>query len=127
VSNTPAPTQPPPPTEDVCAKLSLGGFNAQAVRVKWTVNNSSGSSVTIGSMGINWPTYNQSLKRVEVGGSTVWSGEDDQPPTPISGVGSSIPAGSSKEIIFTFKKAVATTDYRLDVGFTNGCSVSQSN
>jgi hypothetical protein len=95
--------------------------------VKWTLTNSSGSSVTIDSIGIDWPTYNQSLKQVEVGGTTVWSGEDDQPPTPISGVGSALPAGSAKEILFTFKKAVDSTGYQLDLSTTNGCSLSQSN
>jgi len=118
-------TPVPPPTENVCANVSLGGFNVKAVDVSYTLTNNSSSAITISTINLNWPIENQSLKQMRVGGDTVWSTGDNEPPTQITGVGMGVAAGASSQITFTFKRAAALSGYSLSVTLSNGCSKSQ--
>jgi serine/threonine-protein kinase len=131
-SDTPSPTASPsatplPPTEDVCANITLSGFNVRAINVRYTLENDSSTSITISSIKLNWPTQNQSLKRVDVGGDTVWNLGDDEPPTSVADVGKSVESTSSTQIEFAFKRAAAATGYSLTVTLSNGCKKSQVN
>lgn len=135
VTQTPAPTNTPgpsptntvpPPTEDVCVKLSLSNFQTQGTKILWSVNNQSGSSVGINSVNITWPAYNQRIKSIKIGSQTVWDEGSDSSPTGTGGGGTSVGAGSSKTITFTFKKSVTSSGYILKVSTTPGCQIQQS-
>jgi serine/threonine protein kinase len=125
-TNTLEPTSPPVPTatENVCAKVSVSWKKTQGTTARFTFSNSSGSSVAINSMTLTWPEDNQLLKQAKIGGTTVWSGSDDPPSTSMSGFSKSVGAGSSAEIIFTFKVAAKSAGYSLTVHTSNGCQDS---
>jgi serine/threonine protein kinase len=127
-TNTPEPTSPPAPTatENVCAKINLSWKKNQGTTARFTFTNSSGSSVSINSMSLNWPEGNMKLEQAKIGGTTVWSGSDDAPPTSMSGFSKSVGAGSSAEIVFTFKKAAGNSGYNLTVHTSGGCQDSAS-
>ena len=112
----------PPTTENVCANVTLGGFNVKAVDVSYTLTNNRSTSITISTINLNWPSENQSLKQVQVGGNRVWSAGDDEPPTLVTGVGQTVASGSSTQINFTFKRAAASSGYALTVTLSNGCT-----
>ena len=122
---TPSATSIPAPTENVCANVTLGGFNVKGVEVSYTLTNSSTNSITISTIDLNWPIENQSLKQVQVGGDNVWSTGDDEPPTQVTGVGKGVAEGASTQIKFTFKRAAASSGYSQTVTLSNGCTKSQ--
>jgi serine/threonine-protein kinase len=128
-SNTPGPTPTntiPPPTEDVCAKLSLSNFRTQGTKILWSVDNQSGSLVGINSVNISWPLSNQTIKSIKIGSKIVWDAGSESSPTGTGGGGTSVGARSSKTITFTFKKSAASSGYTLKVSTTPGCQLQQS-
>jgi serine/threonine protein kinase len=125
-SNTPTltRTRAPFPTEDICANVSLGGFEAHALSAVWTLNNYSSVALAIDSIYLDWPIKNQRLDKVLLSGATIWSDGDEEPPTKMSGVGGMIMPGSSLELDFVFKRAAEVTGYALVVNTGGSCEVS---
>jgi serine/threonine protein kinase len=124
-SSTPSTTPTPSPTENICANVTLGAFVVKAVDVSYTLTNNSSASITITSITLNWPIENQSLKNVRVGGRTVWSIGDDEPPSLVSGINEVVGARTSIQIAFTFKRSAASSGYSILVNLSNGCVKSQ--
>ncbi len=114
-------------TEYVCSEITLSEFDVKAVDVSYTLENPSSSSITISKININWPTANQTLKRVVIEGESVWDLGDDIPPTLVTDVGKVIAPTTQAHIKFTFKRAAASTGYSLTLTFSNGCKKSQQN
>ena len=127
----PTSTNPPEPTAtpDVCGAINIHGFIADGQELDWTISNGSGGNIRITSLYINWPEGNQVLKKIELNGSEIWSGEDEAPPTNISsGMKGNrlIGTGQSKTLHFYFDQEASSSGYSLEVGFDNGCSSQQS-
>ena len=76
---------------------------------------------------LGWPGSNEELKKVELGGSELWSGEDENPPTSFSCSGSkcNINAGSDKVMVLFFDEDAASSGYTLRLTYTNGCVVEE--
>ena len=133
-TTTPAPptsTNPPEPTAtpDVCDAINIHGFIADGQELDWTISNGSGGNIRITSLYIDWPEGNQKLKKIELTGSEIWSGEDEAPPTNISSDlkgNRLIGTGQSKTLHFYFDQEASLSGYSLEVGFDNDCSPQQS-
>ena len=129
VPPTPTWTSVPTVTPDVCEAISLHDFDVHGQELDWTISNGSGGNIRITSLYINWPEGNQVLKKIELNGSEIWSGEDEAPPTNISsGLKGNrlIGTGQSKTLHFYFDQEASSSGYSLEVGFDNGCSSQQS-
>jgi serine/threonine protein kinase len=124
-SSTATPT--PTPTKDVCSDITLSGFDVKAVDVSYVLVNESSNSITINMIELTWPTGNQSLKSVKIGGETVWNLGDDGPPTLITDLDITVPSQAQTQIKFTFKRAAALTGYSLTLTLSNGCEKLQEN
>ena len=85
--------------------------------------------VIVTGVTLDWPAENEELKEVQMNGNTVWAGTDNAPPSSISewsgDVGLRvIGPGSSGELRFIFKRAVAAVGYSVAISFDNGCTVT---
>lgn len=127
-TDTPLPT----PTERVCDFLALGppGIAGKFVNFRLT-NDTYNSPVTIESIKIDaWPSGNESLILINVGGKQVWEGELSEPPITVGGGGQKVGPQSLRKISFRFQKAAGGSGYSVVVQTTSpwgNCVVSQSN
>lgn len=115
------PTRTPVPV-DPCTLISIGGFYISNKDVHWVVSNNNPSPVVATGANISWPAGNDSLTRVKVGDSVVWTGSDTEPPSSV-GLGSTS-ISSSAELEFHFLAAAESSGYSLSVTFSNGCTIS---
>ena len=130
-TNTPTTPPLPSPTIDECTTLSLSGFSSSGQEVSWNVFNGGAQAVKITSIYLNWPSSNESLKKIELDGVMVWQGNDKAPPTSISSgwepSSRTIATGSSKRVTFFFDQNAAPSGYALTITMDNGCAVSVNN
>jgi hypothetical protein len=124
---TTAPTATTPPT-DPCDGLSLGGFSRNGKTVVWILNNGGSTAQTLTSIRLTWPLDNQSLFKVDLGGSTIWVGDESASPVTIGswiGGDTSRTFSGERVIQFRFKGEAVEGDYGLVVNFASGCSVNR--
>ena len=125
-TNTPVP--PPTDTPVVCA-LNANFFDLVGNKIDVRINNGGPVKVIVTGVTLDWPAENEELKEVQMNGNTVWAGTDNAPPSSISewsgDVGLRvIGPGSSGELRFIFKRAVAAVGYSVAISFDNGCTVT---
>jgi hypothetical protein len=135
-TNTPVPPPtntpvPPPPTDTPVPACALSA-NVNALtgnKVDVQLQNRGDTLVTVTRVVIDWPVNNEELKEVEMGGSTIWSGTENSPPTTLtqwsgSDAARQVNASSTEVLRFTFKRSADPTGYAISVTFDNGCSVT---
>ncbi len=122
---TPTPSRTPTATQDVCSQLRIQGFSRTSSVAQWEIRNDTGGNVTVQSLNLNWPISNDALFDIYLSGSSIWSGEDLDPPTAVNSIGRSI--GSSADLEAHFGTAAAGTGYNLSISFTNGCQAGAGN
>lgn len=98
-------------------------------KVDVQLQNRGDTLVTVTRVVIDWPVNNEELKEVEMGGSTIWSGTENSPPTTLtqwsgSDAARQVSASSTEVLRFTFKRSADPTGYAISVTFDNGCSVT---
>ncbi|TFH35209.1 MAG: hypothetical protein E4G99_07800 [Anaerolineales bacterium] len=124
------PTITPTPPADVCAQLDLGFINATSNVAAWRLQNSSGVSLTLSRIEIEWPGSNDAIFNAILDGTLIWSTEDLVSPsfitTWIGEPGDRVVEGLSR-LEFLFGTAAASSGYDLTLRFDNGCEVSNSN
>lgn len=127
-TNTPV---PPPPTDTpvpACAlSANVNGLTGNKVDVQ--LQNQGDAAVTVTRVVIDWPIANEELKEVSMGGSTIWSGTENSPPTTLTqwsgdAAARQVNASSTEVLRFTFKRSADPTGYAISVTFDNGCSVT---
>jgi tRNA A-37 threonylcarbamoyl transferase component Bud32 len=122
-------TPPPTATPDECDAISLQGFTTHEKEVDWSISNGTGGKMKVEEIYIDWPDGNGVLNKIELEGSQIWPGVDEDPPTNItSGMTGDrqIESGSSKMMRFFFGSDGSSSGYTLEIGFNNGCSPRQS-
>jgi len=116
-------------TQDPCGGSSASNFSVNGQEVRWSLFNGGTGVVEIFKIYINWPSENDELTKIELGGDAIWDKKDKSPPTLIaggwkSGVSRSIGPGISKTLRFFFDKEAKPSGYAMKVTFDNGCEVS---
>jgi len=108
---TPSPLPPTPTfTPDVCSLISIDTFvSGGGIYVTWNINNS-GSAVSLTNLTITWPTPNGKLKKVKLGGATIWTGDDDAPSANLN-LSGTVPAGPPTELRTEFENSAAGSGY----------------
>jgi hypothetical protein len=127
-TNTPV---PPPPTDTpvpACA-LSANINNLTGNKVDVQLQNQGADAATVTRVVIDWPVNNEELKEVSMGGSTIWSGTENSPPTTLTqwsggAAARQVNASSTEVLRFTFKRSADPTGYAISVTFDNGCSAT---
>jgi hypothetical protein len=120
---------PPPTDTPVVCSLSANFFDLVGNKIDVRVNNGGQVKVIVTGVTLDWPAENEELKEVQMDGRTIWTGTDDAPPSSISewsgDVGLRvIGPGSSGELRFIFKRAIAAVGYAVAIQFDNGCTVT---
>jgi hypothetical protein len=131
VTDTPIPSDTPSPTStntpDVCSLIDYqtAGRNGQEFNIRITNNTS--LQIQITNVYLGWPGSNDELKKVELAGSELWSGEDENPPTSFTCSGSkcNINTGSNKVMALFFGEDAASSGYTLRLTYTSGCVVEE--
>ena len=120
----------PAPTEDTCARLSLGGFvvDEEGGIASWVLTNASVTTVTITRIVLDWPADNLVLDRVRFDGASIWNETDASPPSNIesgwTGEGNrKLEAASSKSLRFVFGADAQASGYDVLVHLDVGCQV----
>lgn len=128
-SDTPTSTPSRTPTPDVCPSISLSGFRTTSTIAEWTINNGTGGSITISSIRLDWPESNDALYTFRLNGTTIWGSNppDSSPPTNASSFIASTSVGDSATLRASFGTTAASSGYRLDLSFDNGCDVQSNN
>ncbi|NIS82251.1 MAG: protein kinase [Anaerolineales bacterium] len=124
---TPTQTWMPSPTTVPinCGEIKLQNFKVQGQKVSWRLINGTTSTITITRIYLNWPSANDLLDWVELGGEAIWDTQDTSPPTDITsgwkgGADRSIAPGN-KSLLFQFGIDGQSTGYDLEVTFDVGC------
>ncbi len=77
---------------------------------------------------INWPSSNEELIKVYLGGSMVWDETDESPPTTLGsdweGGSRAIASGMSKVLKFEFDVNAASSGYSLVVTLNSTCQIN---
>ena len=120
------PTPIPTSTPDVCSLVSIGGFRTDGDRAIWGMNNSSGTTVTIIRIVLNWPAGNEELDRIRFNSSSIWNGEDESPPSDISSFTGNrmLGGGDAKDLAFEFSSSAQSSGYSVTVQLDIGCTRS---
>ncbi|MFQ5923218.1 MAG: serine/threonine protein kinase [Anaerolineales bacterium] len=141
--SSPIPTQTPtntpiPPTSspgatplgsgDVCSASSLSGFSVSGKNVSWTLNNGGSTTVEITQTVIAWPSGNEELLKVYLGGVLIWDETDGSPPTTLgsdwAGGSRMLNQGEGKPLKFEFDTNAAALGYSLTVTLNGDCELS---
>jgi hypothetical protein len=118
-SNTPTPTFTPTP--EPCDLITIDTFDpGGGSYVRWNITNSNPSIETITDISISWPSTNGDLIEVRIGGSSIWSGNDDEPSANLT-VAGAVPVGSDW-LRFEYESSVDTTGYTGTITFGT-CSI----
>jgi len=129
-SATPSVTPiPPTSTQDICGLIDFSGFATNGQELDWSISNSTGSSIRIDAIYLNWPEGNEKLKKIELAEHVIWDEEEDPPTVNItSGFHGNrqIGSGQSEYLSFFFDSNASSSGYSLEIGFNNGCSPQQS-
>ncbi|MGD8731953.1 MAG: protein kinase [Anaerolineales bacterium] len=112
------------PTKDVCPQIKIGGFRATESFVEWTISNDTGGSITLSRVVLSWPSPNVALFAMKLDGASFWTGFDDSSPSSWSG---SKNMGASARLEADFVGKAASSGYKLDLSFDNGCKVGFNN
>jgi serine/threonine-protein kinase len=113
-----------------CTSVRINSFDPHDKDVRWDVTNLTPDAITLQIFLLDWPSVNDELKKVRLDDDTIWEGEDDTPPTVISGgwkgnVGDrTLLPGELKELRVDFDRSVLDSGYDLQLTFDNGCVVS---
>jgi serine/threonine protein kinase len=115
-------------TQDPCGDSSASNFSVSGLEVSWSLFNGGTGVVEIFKIFINWPSENNELTKIELGGDVIWDKKDKSPPTLIaggwkSGVSRSIGSGNLKTLKFVFVEEAQPSGYAMNVTFDNGCVV----
>jgi serine/threonine protein kinase len=120
---TPTITLTRTPTTDPCAGISVSGPTVYGgVFVRWTIENSTGSSITLTNTVLDWPSTNFMLVNVYVPGGAIVPVNDDSPPTTVSDNG--VVGTSGANLRFEFMFNPAPSGYDLQVTFDTGCVIN---
>jgi hypothetical protein len=122
---------PVPPTvthtPNVCLSIDFqpAGRNGQEYDIR--VLNDTGGNIKVEVINLSWPASNEELKKVELDGSELWSGEDDPNSANLSSLGGNrtIPNGSNETMVFFFDSDATSNGYTLRLTFDNGCVVEE--
>jgi hypothetical protein len=136
-TSTPTDTSLPPTPTDSSCNISANSFSSNGSSLSLNVQNNLSTGITITGATVNWirTPPSQELRKMDVGGSHVWNGHDNFPPSNLpGGSGWSGPSsnrqigpGSSRSITFDFKDNLQPSGYSVTLNFNNGCSVSAGN
>jgi len=125
-------TQPPPTnTTSPCGSLSLTSFSTVSKKVTTKINNGSPTVISISQINLTWPTENGILDKIFLGTSKIWD-QTVPPPSVVinsgwTGTSRNIGGNTNSILKFTFTSQVASSGYNIEVRFTNGCSVYNTN
>jgi serine/threonine-protein kinase len=75
---------PPSPTPDVCSSLELDDWSVGDHEISVMVSNDSTVTVKIVRLHLDWPPENDRLWKIELDGSKIWDGWEEDPPTDIT-------------------------------------------
>jgi hypothetical protein len=98
-------------------------------KVDVQLQNRGADAATVTRVVIDWPINNEELKEILMGGSVIWSGTENSPPTTITqwsggDAARQVGASSTEVLRFTFKRSADPTGYAISVTFDNGCSAT---
>lgn len=127
-TSSPAPSATQVPV-DPCSLIGLDGFSSGGKDVDWILTNDNTDAMLLTTIHITWPGSNGDLFKVELEGSTIWVGGDDEPDASltswIGGSNSRLVAGS-EELGIRFQDTAAANGYSISVEFDTGCIASDS-
>ena len=126
-TTTTAPTVTSPPA-DPCASLSAGSFSRDGKTVSWLLRADGSTPQTLTSVRVSWPSENQSLFKLDLGGSTIWVGDEPSSPTTVGtwiGGDTSRTFTGEQAIQLRFKANAVDGGYSLVVNFASGCRISR--
>jgi hypothetical protein len=128
---TPAPTTTPTitptltitrtPTTDPCDGIDVNGPDVYGgVFVKWTITNSTGSSITLTNTWLSWPkSPNDILVNVYLPGGAILPVFDESSPTTVTD--HAVIGTSGGNLKFEFMLEAASSGYDLELTFDTGC------
>jgi hypothetical protein len=126
MTHTPAPPTATD-TPDICSQIDFqqAGRNGQEYNIR--VLNDTGGNIKVNTIILSWPGSNEELKKVELDGSELWSGEDDPSSANLSSLigNRTIPQGSEETMVFLFNNNAALSGYTLRLSFDNDCVVEE--
>jgi hypothetical protein len=127
------PTKTYTATRDPCEGIDIipkSGQDFPRDKYEWLVINTTVVDIFIDAIWIDWPPSHVKLKKVKLGGDTLWDEHDEDPPSrmPPWSTGDpnkrKIKHGDSRVLKFEFDKDAGSPAYYLIVTFDNGCSIS---
>jgi hypothetical protein len=104
----------------------LQNFYVDEQQVRWKINNTTGATITIVGIYINWPSGHDRLDKIELGGDAIWDQSTTQRPSNITsgwkgGASRSIPPSPMQTLLFQFGDEHEEGCYTLEVTFDVGC------
>lgn len=115
------------PISDVCSMIDYQQAGSSGQEFNIRIQNNTGGNIKVSNIFISWPSSNEELKKVELAGSELWSGEDEPTDANLSGLGGNrtISSGSNKVMVLFFDDDAASGGYVLRITFNNGCTVEE--
>jgi hypothetical protein len=112
----------------------LQNFSVDGQQVRWRINNTTGVTITITRIYIDWPNGHDHLDKIELGGNAIWDQGDTLPSDTLitsgwkGGASRSIPPSPMKTLQFQFGDEHEEGCYDLEVNFdVGGCMRSDYN
>lgn len=130
-SATPTAPPPPPPTDTpvpVCAaSASIDSPIGNKIEVR--IRNVGDVPITLSRVTIDWPLTNEELREAEMGGRTIWTGNENTSPTTIGNWSGSpearvIAVGTFENLRLVFKRSAESSGYSVALSFEEGCSAT---
>lgn len=128
---TPTPTATPTATATPACGTYGSFVSSTGTKLDLQLQNNGIETVTIMKMFFFWPSANDELKYIKLGGELVWKARDEFPPTTVSDhewLGSDylrkIQIYSFETMQFIFKRSAESSGYNVTIYFDNGCTVN---
>lgn len=131
-TNTPSPTPSPTASPTPSCQVEGGAIDYDGDDIRWNLTNNGTSTERISSVSFDWidsPSYNY-YDHMRFGGSIIHYGNDNSPPTTVSGGWSGwsgyrdLSASQTKELNIDFRYSHPGYGVTITVEFESGCIVS---
>ncbi len=121
-----APATPTPPPSP-CTLTNYVGSSRSGQEFTVLLRNNGPGPYTITRMTLAWPGGNEDLKKIELAGDEIWSGEASSPITITawkSGSDRRIQPGANRPLVLFFEDTAASSGYSLSVTLDAVCTFS---
>jgi hypothetical protein len=120
----------------LCASITSGNLLASGNQLTINITNNIGATISLDILHIEWIniiTPSQKLNSAVLDGSTLWSGNENNPPSDFpseqawdGGGDHTLGNGANKDLILSFVSSLDAGDYLVRATFDNGCFIEKT-